>query len=43
MKQEVGLAELGSSFGAKTKKQGICPVEARSADVGGIQRCCFPL
>lgn len=39
MRQKVGLAEKGSSFGAKVKKEGVCPVEARSGDMGGIQRC----
>lgn len=34
MKQKVGLAELGSHVGAKAEKEGVCPVEVRSGDVG---------
>lgn len=33
------LAEQGSSLGNKMKKEGVCPVEARS-DMGRIQKCC---
>lgn len=36
-------SEQGLSSTAKAKKEGICPVEARSRDIGGIQRCCLPL
>lgn len=40
--QKAGLAEWGSAIRAQAKKESVCPVEAESAVVGGIQRGCLP-
>lgn len=38
-RQKAGLVEQGSSLGNKVNKEGVCPMEARSGDMGGMQRC----
>lgn len=38
--QKAGLDDQGSSFVAKARKQGVWPMEAKSGDTGGIQKCC---
>lgn len=43
MRQKAVLAERDSSLGSKAEKEGICPVEARSGNIGKTQSCCFPL
>lgn len=42
-RQKAGLAEEGSSFGNRAKKEGACAVEARSSDMGRIERCNYLL
>lgn len=42
-RQKTSLAELECSLGNKAKKEGACPVEARSSDRGRTERRCLPL
>lgn len=40
VRQKASLDDQGSSLGAKARKEGVWPVEAKSGDIGGIQTCC---
>lgn len=42
-KWKAGLAEQGSSFGDKAKKEGVSSVKARSGGMGSVQGCCLSL